>query len=998
MQERVRQLLGQHLGKSGLQAAEIRYRMLHGSIDIDGLRLESDRVSFRSERVSLRTSFFTLIAGTLDIRAINIRGLEIDLHADPASLWDRHIFDKAEGFPAWLYPALAGMERLHILDMMVTVAGPKSAHLNISTLQLELTGRVGETLQAGVQASLAGGSIKIETQWEPAAADGMRAHGSMQWEGFAIDQLQPFIPLPLQKHTWRGESEGNLRFSAQSGGKSALQVAGQVKLLHFSLADPDAPTNKFQAEEVRLHINGFDSHSQHLEIAELHLVRAGWEVRVTDDQAASSGKKISSPSLLQQLCLDPRTPDSQIQRITLTQAAVNIVDARTAPVITVPLQLVRAEMVRDNEGKYVVQSQVSLSGSQVNVTGTVSLVPFGLKLDIEARDFAVATLAAFAPRLDSHLLQAGTFSGDARILLQTEHASGQLRELRMQLSGLFRDLQYKTPRFPDWNIGSVEVRKARISARQPVWVIDRMAISDAHINYRPTFAKKGEVVAHPSPHISDLQIRHLDIELLTRTGKRGLGISDLAGTGRVDKQGFKVRLKAHQEREEWHLRISGQVLSSRFNVTADADHVPVVQFRSIMPDFTSMSSGSVPELSGDTSLTLNLEVLPGGIRYSGRITVQNFLMGQAGNLLQADRAELQINRAGLGENPQSYTSLHMRDWLYQAALSPLGSLQSAATTVPPAIGPGHKSWRLDRLVLENGKFSLGNPQDIWLSHINGTVNGLAPGQQAVMDFSARAGGGKINLNGTLNMMQSMPAFKIQAKIRDVVPFFANDWLTLSRMPPLLRGRLSADLQLGTKPDSSVYGGEMKLRLQHGQLQHGTFPDDPLLQLTGHSSQNLLDKLSNRHWNLTLEVPVSGDQHSRSPDWSVLGTALVDELRRQAGKVRQEKTKKNSPPSPKKISSLRLHERGGFSYNERIRLFKIIHFLRRNRQLVLEMEPRLGAEVADAALFRRMRYTQTVIERFLHRRGISLARIFPVWPQASQREGETSSIRLIVHQP
>ncbi|MDQ6967911.1 MAG: hypothetical protein Q9M14_04435, partial [Mariprofundaceae bacterium] len=96
------------------------------------------------------------------------------------------------------------------------------------------------------------------------------------------------------------------------------------------------------------------------------------------------------------------------------------------------------------------------------------------------------------------------------------------------------------------------------------------------------------------------------------------------------------------------------------------------------------------------------------------------------------------------------------------------------------------------------------------------------------------------------------------------------------------------------------------------------------------------------------------------------------------------------------SSIRLHDSldgrtDSLKHNERVRLRKVLHALKREKAWVIELQPQLGQEALTEALIKRVRKTQEQITAFLVVRGISPARIFPVWPEEGSGQGESTGI-------
>ncbi|MFQ5355757.1 MAG: DUF748 domain-containing protein [Mariprofundaceae bacterium] len=993
VQAEVRQLVRENLAEFDLRASGIRYRMSRGRIDIDGLRFDRDDVKLDIDSIGLHVSLATLGSGVPLVSAIEIQNLEVDIYSDPVEIWERldRVFNANQEFPGILYQLIHRANHLRITSGRLGVHVSGEADLELSSLNLNIRRDYNNALKALIRFTLADGDFESTSKWKLEAGNVLQGHGSAKWVDLPLQRLQTYAKLPSADLEWRGRIAGGINFQGQFGKNAGWKGSAKAHLAGFGLNDSQASGNIFQAGRISLDISEFDSWKQKLDISQVAFDEASWEMRILEDHS------IPFLVMLDRLRTEMKAPHVLVRRFNLTNAEVHYFDASRESPVSFPIQLTTANMVRGRGGAYSVKAEAVLDESRIDITGKGSLFPFETRLEARSEDLPILSLASFSPRLQGRLLQGGSFSGETRLFLRAND-SGHLTRWRLNMNGDFARIAYATPNFPDWNMDTITVRDARIDLLENRWSIAKADISGGRMHFRPESVEEVKFVdVQQKFSIADLRIKDLMLKLELDANGNGILLPGLDGQGHIGSKGFKVAFQARQELERWKLDAEGGVPDGNIKIGVHANHVPLLQLRYMIPRLAWLDAGSAPELGGEVHLNLKMIIRPGQMRYSGKFSVKNLHFGQAGKLLQAERADLLIKQAGVGLGPQYISKFRLKNWLYHGAIS-----QVAISSVPAkeeTRAKGDSSiWQVDMLSLENGRISLGSPEDIWLSHIAGSVSGLKPGKEAKILISANAGGGTIDLKGSLDFMRAIPEFYLQAKWHNVVPFFANDWLHLSGFPRLLHGRLSGDLALTSKARDEAYSGKLHLHLLHGKLESGAYPDDPILALTGYGSQSLFNKLLGRGKSMELEIPVRGNWLSRPLDWSVLGYAFSEELKRRAEKQGAEvRIRKITPSSPRKISGLRLREEGRFSHNERGRLAKIIRFLRRNKNLIVELEPQLGRSL-DADLFKRVRQTQSRIERYLHHRGIDLTRIYPVWPEAQQHGAETSSIRLLVRKP
>jgi hypothetical protein len=213
------------------------------------------------------------------------------------------------------------------------------------------------------------------------------------------------------------------------------------------------------------------------------------------------------------------------------------------------------------------------------------------------------------------------------------------------------------------------------------------------------------------------------------------------------------------------------------------------------------------------------------------------------------------------------------------------------------------------------------------------------------------------------------------------------------MPRLVRGRLSAALQVrdGEVPDS--YLANVSVELLRGEVERGLFTADPLLTRTGFKTSELLQRLEREPGRIALTYELQGEWGEQPLTLERLGLAMQQQMHELAGAGSWRADAGQSAAGPDVIARVRLHGRERLSQNERIRLYKVVRNMRAHPDLMIDLRPQwIGAELTPEEI-RRIRRTQQFIENYLTHRKIGKARIFPVWLTAADRVDEIGSIQV-----
>lgn len=459
---------------------------------------------------------------------------------------------------------------------------------------------------------------------------------------------------------------------------------------------------------------------------------------------------------------------------------------------------------------------------------------------------------------------------------------------------------------------------------------------------------------------------------------RRLYLPAFAGAAKWKGGGWQVELKSDGP-ERWLL--SGQAYlqgSASTQLTLKAVGAPLVRFRSMLPPL--LRSGEA-ELEGTVGAKAELSEREGVWHLVGDVQVANVHFGLLGDNWFADSIKIDALRADASGRAHA-RDVRLQGWKYRAPLYPLAQpAQQAAPAEHADVREWFGAWQIDRLLMKKGQVAVGQSDAIWLQDTEVELAGIGPEADAVLSVRSRFDGGVLNVKGRIGLSSPRPDVKeLKVTVRDALPFFARDWLRLSGLPAVTRGRLYADLS--ARQDGGEWRGTAYVRLQRGGLEEGVFAEDVLLERTGFNAYELFSRLSDGQ-SIRVKIPLAGHASLAS----VLGEGFVNAARQDAersgSKIRQQVHMQT-------LSQVRLHERDALSHNERTRLRSAIEALKRNPKWVVELVPQLGGRELDDEAIRQVRYTQQLMAVFMEVRGISRTRVFPVWPGVLHRDAAGSS--------
>jgi len=563
----------------------------------------------------------------------------------------------------------------------------------------------------------------------------------------------------------------------------------------------------------------------------------------------------------------------------------------------------------------------------------------------------------------------------------------------------------------DTLFSNVEYSREEESELLPDWRLGALRISDASLHWpeRTLRAKKASLegfdfVTDSRGVESDFQNWKVDVKEISLRGlspsiilsNQLFRLPELSGTARWrrgDRLSFTLRSPESEGSEErWKVDGEGSLSAKngdRLKIDVSSKQAALVRFRPLLPDQLRKGASSVTGL-----VDLNLSITAGSLPWegSGGAELSDIYIQYGGEQLSAKHAVLDVEQIGAALPEQRIRQVDIMGWAYQAPLRPLAQSQLNDANVEDVPISKAEPWLIQSLQMSDGRVMVGSSKAVWLQATDIHVKNLHPGSDAPINLKAEMGGGTLVVQGSLRWDEAMPELrKAKVVVRDALPFFMNEWFSISGVPELTRGRVYADLKLDQNAVER-YEGVGYFRLQHGLLAPAHSDSDLFLSRTGFNTHDIFSTL-NRAGQLRVRVLLQGEGGIAD----LVGGSLVAALKASMEK-RQVARKLLSDSKRELISSVRLHEKGVLSYNERVRLRKTLAYLKMNPKVAVELHPQLAMAAGELIEVKRVRYTQQLIENFLTKRGISRARIFPVWPDERHRNSKSSSGIAILTMP
>ncbi len=606
------------------------------------------------------------------------------------------------------------------------------------------------------------------------------------------------------------------------------------------------------------------------------------------------------------------------------------------------------------------------------------------QVDVSSVAWPVNIFSNYLPSFQGRRLTAGRFDGEFRLAGILEH--WQLDIAKSTLSDLRCDRQGEGEAVPSgWRAEKVVLKGGTLQWPKRSIIIEQAELTGGDV----VIDARGMEAEELQWEFSLGKMAIADLRTVIRLSEERVHLPPLNGELKRGKGGdLSLNLASPEspdmgEVERWYISGSGNPTatgSERLMFDVEASRASLARFRPFMP---YMIRNSATDLTG--GVDLQLKVLAGIESWEarGRVVVTDAAFRNGGELWALEQGNVEIGRMGVGLGIQEIEGIAVDGWHYQVALRPLqrpgvqGDVQMRVSKADP--------WEIRKLELNHGTISVGQPDARWLHDISIHVGEVRFGKAIPVRLAAVAGGGSISLKGNLSWEEAVPTLQdAKVTVRDVLPFFMNEWLSVSSLPQIIRGRLYADIAVRAKADRE-YSGMGYFRLQHSLLASAILQDDLLLSQVGFNTFDVFNTLQ-QSGRLRMRVPVEG--HGGLAE--VLGNSMLRVVKTEMQK--KQIAQSSNVISDNLLSSIRLHAEKSLSQNERVRLRKAIKHMLDKPKTAIELRPQLSLEMDGDDQIRRVRHTQELIETFMVQRGIPASRIFPIWPHEQlKRSGSTSGI-------
>ena len=508
--------------------------------------------------------------------------------------------------------------------------------------------------------------------------------------------------------------------------------------------------------------------------------------------------------------------------------------------------------------------------------------------------------------------------------------------------------------------------------------------------------------------VQKFQLKDVRLGLALERGE--LVFAPLQGQGSISEQGVMgFRLESETETDNAPSDRGGWVLTGNLGVQRGQWHnggvllkgndVPLQQLRAAIP--LGGTQESPLGLEGLVSVSAEAVVDRGHWQLNGKANIEQLALSHTDDRWLADRVQVEFGPVGPFLPSQLISKVDIRGWNYTAALHPLsGDIAADSIETEESRGPywaasllRNNNWVIQSMLCSDGSISVGREDSYWATGLQLQLQDVQAGKWAKVTLQGNVDGGLLNAKGKWTPLADHPAYGIKAELAHANPFFLRDWLQASGMPPLVRGRISGQLLVDSKDDGH-YQANMRIRLDRAKTEAVVSPNDPLLGRMGYGLADILARLDNGKGRISSVFDVQGDWEHAPLSMRRLGLALEKSLLGSMKKGSMMSFAKQ--PEALHAARVRLHARGGLSHNERTRLRKLWRQLRDHRTWVVDLEPvwTAGATL-DGELVQRIRYTQGLIEGFMHDRNISTGRIYPQWPLQQSRTQDPAFIRVLI---
>jgi hypothetical protein len=275
-------------------------------------------------------------------------------------------------------------------------------------------------------------------------------------------------------------------------------------------------------------------------------------------------------------------------------------------------------------------------------------------------------------------------------------------------------------------------------------------------------------------------------------------------------------------------------------------------------------------------------------------------------------------------------------------------------------------WQLQHVRFQDGSINIGGERP-WFSHADLQVFNWQT-QSARLTFQGDFG--LSTLRATMRLQPDarhiMRWKTIQLSLKHANLFALSPWLSISGLPTLDMGQFSIQMRASKNPDIK---GTADISFSHLQCTTLNAQQDFLLQTTGYTGQDMIQRLEQKHqirFHLDFQGAATQDLGQ------VMGQAL---LQATTDKLAHAQPVKPDSISRQVLGNIRIHHKEPLSHNERTRLRQMIKRARHGGHI--ELLPDLGTSELTTQLETQIYQTQAMIKQFMSKHGIKPQNIYLV---------------------
>jgi len=624
--------------------------------------------------------------------------------------------------------------------------------------------------------------------------------------------------------------------------------------------------------------------------------------------------------------------------------------------------------IEQDQGKIVVSGQET-SGNWV--------------FDVVAKQWNSQSISFYMPYFLGRAWHAGTVSGDAHVTWQGDHSSWVVESRHLLLEHVLLQGEKSQP----WVFPSIRLQTIILSPKH--FKVSQMWLAGSHLDIEPDVLGDNIDLLHGwKGEVKEIYVDQLQV--LAHMSEGEVVIPTLSGKGSFQGGVLHFDVEHVANTERWRLKGQWSLQDLLMSLDINVKGANLARFRHFVSQFWLYDLEDTTELMGDVDLDMTLQASDQNVRFMGGVQVNQLHVSQFGHQWQATSLHMDVAQVGFGLEQQRINTIRVDDWNYQFALSPI--TEPTYTLAQKKIRQW-QGWHIGSLDMYKGSISMARRDATWLNDVTAHLESVGRDDDMSFRLNGIMAQQSLQVSGTVSPFAKQPSFDLKLRLRDVLPFFLNEWFQFSGLPHLIQGRVSTFLHVYRDVLRQEYLGELDLYLNQPVFASGTFAHDPFIELTGFSLKEVIQRMSRQgkwHLNVPLQIP---DEYMLGQD--VIAQAILDAMKQEMVKVSMPKT---DAVTILVEHALRLHEaskQDQLSLNERVRLKEVALLLVQNRDAVVILRPQLGNQVLNAQLKKQIAYTQARIERLLRYKNVAASQIFPVWPSAEHRQGDVGGIIVLV---